>query len=1250
MKKLLCIFLLFAFAVSAQTPKKYPSLLWKISGKGLKKPSYLYGTMHVSNRVAYHLSEQFFDALKSVDVVGLETNPGDWMENMHKTGEISQQTQFAGTYLYQRDFYRTVFSSNFPDKRLLQTILSYDPEIINGLLYRHSGARENFEENTYIDLFIFQSASKMGKILISLEDFVQSEIKARLSALPDSETGADEEESGGRKTPYYGTQKIEDAYRAGDLDLLDSLSKRGSSKNTQKYLINDRNVFFVHTIDSVLKTKAIFAGVGAAHLPGEDGVIELLRKLGYTVESVQPKNASAGDQERDKLEAQIKPVTFTRQFISDSLFSVAVPGRLSKVLDLESVNYHVYADMVNGSFYTIVRMKYFGPLFHVSPDMMLKKVDSLFFEHIPGKIIQKKEITGKGGMKGIEIVNKTRRGDLQHYQIYFNENEMIVFKMGGKLEYANGNEAKQFFGSIQFSPKSDALTLFSPPAKGFSVKVPAGFSYIKNGGSSAVSLVEDLYSYSNSDKKFYGVKHAVYNDFDYLEVDTFELNMFSRAVLKNFKFDQEVKREITSLQGLPALKFTAKDRSGSNLTALLVIKGVHYYFVYTIGDGVAKSDKDFFDSFTITDFVSTQPIKEITDKEFYFKALDEVSDNSGTRFNDFYAKTLEKVKEEAKGTKKKEDPAAEFDYRSNSKYYYSPSSNEYVNIVYERFNDYDNKTLKELEDILLKNVKQLNSLIPANIRRTNKDGLFTFEMVLKDTATSRAIAFKMLVKDGMRYEISTPYDTTIGLKAWAKGFYDSFKLTDTVIGKDITKSKFSLLVNDLQSSDTLVKRKANTSIQNSVPMRKEYMDEYVKLLASPDLAKISEDSRAQMFVNSGTLESEKIIEPYKKLYTQYTDSFYLQLSLLKGLAYLKTTNSRAAFLNLLKGETPLVGAENVVADLFNVLHDSLELARSFYPAILNLTRYDEYKAPIYSLLAHLVSRGFVKETVYTLQKENILADAVLAQKRYNPSNKSSANDLPENDYLDKSSKELAELMQMSLEGLSNNNYAKGNESFKNQEAASRHELVNYAVILAPFYKTDEKVKQYFARLSKIKAQNIALPLFVTLLKKDIVLNDTLLHHYCKNKTTRAYFYSELEKEKLLSKFEKQYLDQQGLVESVIATQRQFAKLYSYEKDKKLKDSAVYFKTLNAGNRYQKGKLFIYRIPKSKFDEESWVLAFVNGQETKISTDIEIINLNYIPEKSKTTEETINDILNEYSTLYRKRAFTGSNVSSPPDYD
>src|ERR1044072_6076625 len=93
MKRFTIFLLLLASACCAQTSKKYPALLWKVSGRRLSKPSYLYGTMHVSNRVAYYLSEQFFEALRNVDVVGLETNPGEWLENMENTGELSELSQ-----------------------------------------------------------------------------------------------------------------------------------------------------------------------------------------------------------------------------------------------------------------------------------------------------------------------------------------------------------------------------------------------------------------------------------------------------------------------------------------------------------------------------------------------------------------------------------------------------------------------------------------------------------------------------------------------------------------------------------------------------------------------------------------------------------------------------------------------------------------------------------------------------------------------------------------------------------------------------------------------------------------------------------------------------------------------------------------------------------------------------------------------------------------------------------------------------
>lgn len=1216
--------LLCPLALLSQPPKKYQGLLWKISGHGLKKPSYLYGTMHVSNRVAYYLSEQFFDALKDVDVVGLETNPGEWLQNMEKTGELSQLSQFRGTDYYSRDFYKSTFAVSFPEKRLLQGVLSYDPDIIDGLLYRQNKAKENFEENTYIDLFIYQTAAKLNKPIISLEDFTQSEIQARLSALPDE----DAEESGQRDYSA-GATRIEDAYREGNLDLLDSLSRQASSKNTQRYLIVKRNDYFVNTIDSVLKTKSLFSGVGAAHLPGNDGVIELLRRKGYTVEAVPVSITRKSHALRDEMDLRVKPVTFQSQTVDDSLFSVQLPGKLSTIVNIENLKYYIYADMANGSFYTVVRLKYLGPLFNVSAIQMRQKIDSLVFEYVPGKLLSKKEIVSANGLPGLEIINRTRKGDEQHYQIWFTDLEMVLFKLGGKRGYATGPEAKQFFSSIRFNLKPDNSILFSPPTKGFSVKIPANYTYARNEGASVIGLVEDVYAWRKGKSQFGGIKHAVYNDFGYLEEDTFELNQFSRNVLNNFEFRLATTTQNTIEQGFPCARFSGTNKSGTYFHGKLYIKGVHYYLVYFISQQANEFDNEFFSTFRLEDFNYVNPIKEITDDDFHFKARDEVTDNALSRFNALYSKAY---KEAMAGTAKKTENT--WDFSSNSKYYYSPSSNEYVNIIFEKYNDYDYRDPSKLDERILKGLQKNTGLLVTHTVSTYKDSSYSFRCQLKDTATVKAIDVRLFMRNGCMHEIVAPFDTTLGLRGWTKEFMDSFTPLDTVIGKNLFRNKFTQVLNDLSSSDTTLRQRATQSLQNSLEVQKDYLDELVRFITSEKLNTVSEDSKAQLFVNAGTMGSDRIIAPYRQLYKHYTDSFYLQLCLLKGLAYLKTQKSYDAFYELLLSEPPLVGAESTVGDIFSVLHDSLELSRRFFPGLLTLTRYDEYREPVYSLMADLVNRKILAPTAYAAQKDAIMADATLALKRYNSSNiKASGQNDAMSDYY---ARELAESIQTNLQGLAYNNLYTGSGYLRNIDAYNRPGLVNYAWILSPYYKTDEKVKQFFAKLSKLKNQNIAMPVAINLLKQNVVLNDTLIPYYSKNKITRAFFYSELEKEKLADKFDKNYLTQASLVESVLSSQKQLSNFYTSEKERLRRDSLVLVRELPAHNKYQDGRLYVYKSAKAHNEEEQWSAAFISANDA-ISSKIEVVSINFAVDKNKSEEENLKELTNYFYLGFRKRA-------------
>src|SRR5687768_10381951 len=87
--KLLLLIIIPLHSISQRvTEKKYPSLLWEITGNGLKKPSYLFGTMHVSSKLAFHLPDSFYHAIRSVDAVALELNPDVWQGEMVRLDQL----------------------------------------------------------------------------------------------------------------------------------------------------------------------------------------------------------------------------------------------------------------------------------------------------------------------------------------------------------------------------------------------------------------------------------------------------------------------------------------------------------------------------------------------------------------------------------------------------------------------------------------------------------------------------------------------------------------------------------------------------------------------------------------------------------------------------------------------------------------------------------------------------------------------------------------------------------------------------------------------------------------------------------------------------------------------------------------------------------------------------------------------------------------------------------------------------------
>ena len=143
MKKITSLVLVL-FSVVCFSQQKYQSLLWEITGNGLEKPSYLYGTMHVSKKVAFRLDDVFYKALNESDCIALESDPRTW-PSFNYDMMLNEIAYFNN---YRNEFYTNLFKLTHPEEMAIRASVRMDNNAVNAYLYRKNNASDNFEEET----------------------------------------------------------------------------------------------------------------------------------------------------------------------------------------------------------------------------------------------------------------------------------------------------------------------------------------------------------------------------------------------------------------------------------------------------------------------------------------------------------------------------------------------------------------------------------------------------------------------------------------------------------------------------------------------------------------------------------------------------------------------------------------------------------------------------------------------------------------------------------------------------------------------------------------------------------------------------------------------------------------------------------------------------------------------------------------------------------------------------------------------
>lgn len=1174
------LLLLFAILVLQEsfaqknTPKKYPSLLWEISGNGLKKPSYLFGTMHVSRKMAFHLSDSFYYAIKNTDAVALELNPDIWQGQMARMDKL--KTEYSnyvrpgnGDYLTENSFRLKKYDEE------LKLALSTEPAVVNSLLYRSYKPQEDFEEDTFLDLYIFQTGKKLGKRGTGVENYYETE-KIVLEAYGDmaNEKKKKTIDTDGESMGDI-AEKIEDAYKRGDLDLMDSLDNvvERSAAFREKFLYL-RNEIQANSMDSIMKTSSLFAGVGSAHLPGPRGVIELLRKKGYTLRPIKMADRNASQKEAvDKLKV---PVVFSTAQSEDGFYKVDVPGQLYDVNeDYFSLNRKQYSDMSNGSFYQVTRVKTHAAFINQTGEQVKKKIDSLLYENIPGKILKKNAIT-KNGYEGYDITSKTRRGDLQRYHILITPFEILIFKMSGKENYIDGKEGARFFSSITLREQDNNSTVYSPAAGGFSVKLPQQpSSFYEKAGKDGNKTWQWAAVNKATGSAYLIIKKSIYN-FDFLDEDSFELKLVEESFRSPDYFERQLQRRLCSFSGYPCLEAEEKMKDSSVVRVQYIIKGPHYYAL-AVRSSKPEEAAAFFKSFVFTPY--RYPASQtFTDTFMHFTVNTPVVPSIDTG----YRAVIEKVANAARG-----NYYNEYSNLANNKsaYFSNDSTGEVIMVGIEKMSDYyygrDTAGFwKRQTDDFDGNGKMV---ISDKKYFEKPDGVKGYTFSVTDTGSSKKILAAVLLKNNYLFNILTMGDTLNHQSSFTSSFFSSFTAGESAKGRDIFENPLDTFFAHLFSTDSATLSKAQKAIgevyygEEGVPKitgaiaklspaYKNYFEVKTKLIG--ELGYIKDTTKAV------------VVDQLRNIYNQTADTSMFQNEVIEALARHKTKYATATFKELVLQDPPVYDDDNYsYSSPFNSFEDSLQLAAQLYPDILQLASLDDYKEPVMGLLVTLVDSGYIQPSQYESWFSKIFFDAKLELK------KQKVNDEKKMEAENKKDEENDET-----------DYA-----YPARYSSSEHsdELRDYAVLLAPFYDQNVNVPKFFDKLLQSKDDDVKMNVAVVLLKNNKPVPDSIFAGIAAKDNLRGRLYAELEDIKRLDRFPAAYKTQASLAKSYLLMEKSFDKV----------DSVVLTGKEAASYDNKKGVVYFFKYRVKK--EDDWKMGISGLQpenENEVSSDNKLCSM------------------------------------------
>jgi len=895
-----------SFAQLSVAKNKFPStLLWRISGNGLSKPSYLFGTMHITDKRLFYFGDSLYKAIEQTDGFAIEINPDEvstqLIQSFTKEDKSALLKDAVDKESYDRIKKKLEKKYGFKADRLTKR---------QAYLARNEWMKDMKKPddmNTFMDAWLYNIARQMGKWTGGIED-----LNDQLSLIEKDEANFSFEDLLiDKELIQGGLNQMIDLYLSQDLQALDDFFNHSAGSKKDEWLLK-RNIKMAHRMDSLLRYRTHFFAIGAAHLPGDSGVIKLLLKKGFLVEPVFSSTKISPDDYK-VVEGKMKWQPFIP---TDSLYRVSFPSRSATMFISGNVmKMEMCIDIPTATYYITMAV----------PNMRQEtNKEKLIEEMLQGftkgsKIIERKKIN-EDGQTGLEVL--VEKDGFLRVRGFLKGNYAFITVMGHetKKEMLKGEMAIRFFSSFSVSEKalliSDGMKTFSNEESGFSILLPNTPEQMPN-ETVEEGWISKTYSYLDAKNNVYFMMRVRSTGPGYyLNGDS---NYFDTQKQAWKTMQKELKTEkYFNLGEYPVMQYDflmEKGKEKAMCRTLTINRGNRSYLLLAVTekDGeINDAIKVFFNSFQLIDYKKAD------------WSTQQSPDGQFSGYTPVPVKISRKKDEEGNET-------GSYSYVSYDSL--SAVSFELIKVSFIEY--YHAETDSAVfHDAMYTQIGTTDSVLSSRYTMNGNDKSQDVIVRLKNNQNLRRMRL-ILHNDTMYIAFALLQPKFLNLPE-VNMYFDDLRVLTAPTGITLFKKKTKELLADLSAGDSTRFAVAAERI-DKIDFEKEDLP-FLKeaLLKQYDYAAETNEGIYNTIADIiADLNDSSVVSFVKKKYfSPNLDNEAQKLAMLRLLALTKTKESYTVLKELLLAEPPLV---EYIYPLQSVISDSLQLTKILFPEVMRLS-------------------------------------------------------------------------------------------------------------------------------------------------------------------------------------------------------------------------------------------------------------------------------------------------------------------------